>query len=86
MRNINRMAIYDSDSSDGEDADYTETGVLLGYASKEPTEDNISQLGGYPVRQVAVRSQRRLIIDNQPDMAGLLKTSACHSCEMQSLQ
>ncbi|KAI9878244.1 MAG: hypothetical protein M1830_001467 [Pleopsidium flavum] len=42
------MATYDSDSSDGEDADYTETGVLLGYASKEPTEDDISQLGGYP--------------------------------------
>lgn len=43
------MATYDSDSSDAEDGDYTETGVLLGYASKEPTEDTISQLGGYPV-------------------------------------
>ncbi|MCJ1367189.1 hypothetical protein MMC16_006321 [Acarospora aff. strigata] len=39
---------YDSDSSDGEEEDYTETGVLLGYASKEPTEDDISQLGGHP--------------------------------------
>lgn len=44
------MAKYDSDSSDTEDEDYTETGVLLGYASKETTEDTISQLGGYPVQ------------------------------------
>ncbi|KAF4556298.1 Hypothetical protein D9617_1g081740 [Elsinoe fawcettii] len=41
------MAPYDSDSSDGED-DYTETGVLLGYASKEATDDAISHLGGHP--------------------------------------
>ena len=43
------MAPYDSDSDEGEDNDYTETNVLLGYAAKEPTDDTISQLGGKPV-------------------------------------
>ena len=41
------MADYDSDSSGvGDDI---ETKVLLGYASKEPTSDEFSQLGGQPV-------------------------------------
>ena len=40
------MADYDSDSSGAEDI---ETNVLLGYASKEPTSDEFSQLGGHPV-------------------------------------
>lgn len=43
------MAPYDSDSSGDEDGEYTETNVLLGYASKEPSDDTISQLGGKPV-------------------------------------
>jgi len=43
------MAPYDSDSSGGEDDDYTETNVLLGYASKEASDDTISYLGGTPV-------------------------------------
>ncbi|KAL1986407.1 hypothetical protein VTN96DRAFT_6486 [Rasamsonia emersonii] len=43
------MDPYDSDSSGLEDAgDYTETGVLLGYATTEPTDDTISHLGGWP--------------------------------------
>ena len=42
------MASYDSDSSDG--GEFTETNVLLGYASKEADEDTISRLGGHPVR------------------------------------
>lgn len=41
------MDNYDSDSSAGDDI---ETNVLLGYASKEPTSDDFSQLGGHPVR------------------------------------
>ena len=49
------MANYDSDSSRGED-DYTETNVLLGFVSKEPTGDSISHLGGYPVRCLASQS------------------------------
>jgi hypothetical protein len=43
------MAPYDSDSSGGEEEDFTETNVLLGYASKEPGDDTISYLGGRPV-------------------------------------
>lgn len=43
------MASYDSDSSLDDQTDYTETGVLLGYASKEATEDAVSHLGGVPV-------------------------------------
>ncbi|EGP83514.1 uncharacterized protein MYCGRDRAFT_77064 [Zymoseptoria tritici IPO323] len=39
------MDNYDSDSSAGDDI---ETNVLLGYASKEPTSDDFSQLGGHP--------------------------------------
>ncbi|KAJ1325724.1 T-complex protein 1 subunit zeta [Microdochium nivale] len=40
---------YDSDSSEGEDdVEYTETNVLLGYASKDPGDDSISRLGGRP--------------------------------------
>ena len=40
---------YDSDSTEG---DYTETNVLLGYASKDADEDTISKLGGHPVRPI----------------------------------
>ena len=43
------MAAYDSDSS-GELDDFTETTTLLGYASKDRTDDTFSQLGGLPVR------------------------------------
>ncbi|KAK8117372.1 uncharacterized protein PG998_005653 [Apiospora kogelbergensis] len=44
------MAPYDSDSSGGEEEEYTETNVLLGYASKDADDDTISRLGGRPVR------------------------------------
>lgn len=43
------MPPYDSDSSGDEDNDYTLTNVLLGYASTEAKDDEISQLGGRPV-------------------------------------
>lgn len=50
------MAPYDSDDSLDEDQDYTETNVLLGYASKDADEDTISRLGGRPVsRQTSHR-------------------------------
>ncbi|CAL5870282.1 uncharacterized protein PFLUO_LOCUS4517 [Penicillium psychrofluorescens] len=42
------MDPYDSDSSIEEDGDFTETGVLLGYAAEEVIEDTISHLGGHP--------------------------------------
>jgi hypothetical protein len=44
-----QMTSYDSDSSLDDQNEYTETSVLLGYASKEATEDAISHLGGVPV-------------------------------------
>lgn len=43
------MPPYESDSSGDEDSDYTLTNVLLGYASAESKDDEISQLGGRPV-------------------------------------
>ena len=43
------MALNDSDSSDDESGSFTTTNVMLGYASKEPTDDTFSQLGGYAV-------------------------------------
>lgn len=45
----NKMAAYDSDS-DFEDDNFTETNVLLGYATKDAVDDTTSQLGGHPVR------------------------------------
>ncbi|KAF2641430.1 hypothetical protein P280DRAFT_498252 [Massarina eburnea CBS 473.64] len=41
------MPPYESDSSD-EGEDYTETNVLLGYASEKPSGDTVSHLGGHP--------------------------------------
>ncbi|KAL9110316.1 MAG: hypothetical protein Q9227_005047 [Pyrenula ochraceoflavens] len=43
------MAEYDSDESLSDQQIYTETGVMLGYASREPTDDEISHLGGHPL-------------------------------------
>lgn len=48
------MAPYDSDSSAGEGDDFTETNVLLGYASRDPKDESISRLGGRPVRDVMI--------------------------------
>ncbi|KAI1109943.1 programmed cell death protein 2 [Nemania sp. NC0429] len=44
------MAPYDSESSEGEgEEEFTETDVLLGYASKDPgDDDSITRLGGRP--------------------------------------
>ncbi|KAI1640735.1 programmed cell death protein 2 [Biscogniauxia mediterranea] len=42
------MPPYDSDSSEGEEDGFTETNVLLGYASKDPQDDSITRLGGQP--------------------------------------
>lgn len=42
------MPPYESESSD-EGEDYTETNVLLGYATKDATGDAISHIGGAPV-------------------------------------
>ncbi|KAL8786306.1 MAG: hypothetical protein Q9195_008266 [Heterodermia aff. obscurata] len=42
------MTSINGDSSDEETGSFTATNVLLGYASKEPTDDSFSQLGGQP--------------------------------------
>lgn len=44
------MASYDSDESMSDDEYGTSTNVLLGYPSKEETDDAVSHLGGEPVR------------------------------------
>lgn len=43
------MAPYDSDDSFSDEDMDASTNVLLGYASKEPTDDTVSHLGGTPV-------------------------------------
>jgi pre-rRNA-processing protein TSR4 len=53
------MATYDSDSS-AELDDYTETSTLLGYASKVPTDDTFSQLGGHAVSLLTSSSAHSL--------------------------
>ena len=47
------MALHDSDSSGDEDEQYATTNVMLGYASKEPTDDTFSHLGGAAVSFLA---------------------------------
>lgn len=47
-KDATKMPPYDSDSGDDEE-EYTETNVLLGYATSEPTGDAVSHLGGVPV-------------------------------------
>jgi len=47
-----KMPPYDSESGE-EDEDYTQTNVLLGYATTEATGDAVSHLGGAPVSLAA---------------------------------
>ncbi|KAH6677497.1 programmed cell death protein 2 [Halenospora varia] len=70
------MAPYDSDSDEGEDNDYTETNVLLGYAAKEPTDDTISQLGGRPT----------WLNPTTPPSAALAKCKICNDLMVLLLQ
>ncbi|KAI9823306.1 MAG: hypothetical protein M1832_002530 [Thelocarpon impressellum] len=61
------MAGYDSDSSSSS-TDYTSTSVLLGYASAEPTDDAISQLGGHPT----------WLDETRPPSASLARCKVCN--------
>lgn len=75
---------YDSDSSGLSDQEeYTETNVLLGYASKEPTGDTISHLGGQPVR-ILTRTLSYITNKRSLDMAYIHK-SLGYLREMQGL-
>ena len=79
------MASIDSDSSDNETESFQTTNTLLGYASKEPTDDPFSQLGGHPVstQNTSTLTQAYLI---QTDMARCCKPTFGTACKMQSLQ
>lgn len=56
------MAAYDSDSSLSDASSAVTTNVLLGYASRTPTDDDISQLGGVPVCFTVTDPLNRLIM------------------------
>ncbi|QSZ32009.1 hypothetical protein DSL72_001578 [Monilinia vaccinii-corymbosi] len=70
------MAPYDSESSGGEEDDYTETNVLLGYAGKEAQDDTISYLGGEPT----------WIDPTTPPSATLAKCKVCNDLMVLILQ
>lgn len=66
---LEKMASYDSDS-DFDDENFTETNVLLGYATKDVADDTTSQLGGHPVRCTAQSTRDRAHADSHcADMA-----------------
>ncbi|KAJ5920802.1 hypothetical protein N7466_009128 [Penicillium verhagenii] len=61
------MDPYDSDSS--VDEDFTDTGVLLGYAAEEVIEDTVSHLGGWP----------KWLADNTPPPGDFANCKVCNS-------
>ena len=63
------MAFEDSDSSE-DDLRLTTTNVVLGFASKDPTDDDFSQLGGHPVSTYTERCWRTLLRSNQHHRPG----------------
>ncbi|KAI0122672.1 programmed cell death protein 2 [Daldinia grandis] len=65
-----------SDSSAGEEDDFTETNVLLGYASKDPGDDTISRLGGRP----------EWLDPNNAPSAGLARCKICKDLMVLLLQ
>ncbi|KAL8968739.1 MAG: hypothetical protein Q9197_004716, partial [Variospora fuerteventurae] len=86
-----------SDLSDSEEDEcYATTNVMLGYASKEPTDDPFNQLGGVPVCFIAVPhpillnasadNQRQTWLDNQPPSASFARCKTCHSMMVLLLQ
>ncbi|KAH7409478.1 programmed cell death protein 2 [Cadophora sp. MPI-SDFR-AT-0126] len=80
------MAPYDSDSSGGEDDDYTETNVLLGYASKEASDDTISYLGGRPFSVLTSTLSRHGLTPLPPPSAALAKCKVCNDLMILLLQ
>ena len=77
------MPPYDSESSD-EGEDYTETNVLLGYATKDATGDAVSHIGGAPVCAGLEHENALLMchteLDRQQD------STIGRACQVQSLQ
>ncbi|KAI0886998.1 programmed cell death protein 2 [Annulohypoxylon maeteangense] len=70
------MAPYDSDSSAGEEDEFTETNVLLGYASKDPGDETISRLGGRP----------EWLDESSPPSAALARCNICKDLMVLLLQ
>ncbi|KAK4132649.1 hypothetical protein BT67DRAFT_463457 [Trichocladium antarcticum] len=70
------MAPYDSESSGGEEDDYTETNVLLGYASVDANGEEISRLGGHP----------DWLDPSKPPSAALVRCKACKDIMVLLLQ
>lgn len=86
-----KMAPYDSDDSLDEDQDYTETNVLLGYASKDADDDTISRLGGRPVSHPSLSRNKGMGKTAEanvtfPGLARLLKTAIIIPRPLQGLQ
>ncbi|KAJ8104934.1 hypothetical protein ONZ43_g7625 [Nemania bipapillata] len=78
------MAPYDSDSSAGEEEEFTETNVLLGYASKDPGDDSISRLGGRP--ELTQAQPQEWIDPETPPSASLAKCTICKGLMVLLLQ
>ncbi|KAI1097834.1 programmed cell death protein 2 [Jackrogersella minutella] len=70
------MAPYDSDSSAGEEDEFTETNVLLGYASKDAGDETISRLGGRP----------EWLVPTDPPSAALARCKICKNLMVLLLQ
>jgi hypothetical protein len=81
------MTSHDSDSSLDDQTDYAETSVLLGYASKETTDDAISHLGGTPVRgSHSFTGSGSLLTEMLTDMVRASNFTVRQPSQMQSLQ
>jgi hypothetical protein len=72
----------DSDSSLDAQSDFCGTNVNLGYASKEPTEDSVSHLGGFPVRRAQLHPLPQQPLTARLDMARSCEDSSSFFCEM----
>lgn len=82
------MAPYDSDSSGGEEEDYTETNVLLGYASADANGEEVSRLGGRPVRTATelVTQLRTCLLTLTIGLVEPGQAAICCASKMQGLQ
>ncbi|KAK3179865.1 hypothetical protein Dsin_032538 [Dipteronia sinensis] len=63
------MPDYDSDSSDDNNDAYTTTNVVLGYAVDEPAGDDISHIGGHPVKCKVCNDYMSLLLQLNADLA-----------------
>lgn len=76
------MASYDSDDSIEENEEFTETDVLLGYASKESKGETTSRLGGKPVCDETPPSSLQHVINSILGLARRREGPLGRSCKM----